>query len=130
MSVFVVKIGVMALGIGTGVVYALLFLSLYFEVFLLVSFLESMRTRTSTRRRILAHFPHVAIIVPCFNEGPVLRQTVAELLALGVSVVVVDDGSHHPVRPGIGDRPPRLLDSARGRCSSRAEDRIDVVRQN
>ena len=40
----------------------------------------------------------VFVIVPCFNEGPVLRQTVAELLALGVSVVVVDDGSHHPVR--------------------------------
>ena len=40
----------------------------------------------------------VFVIVPCFNEGPVIRQTIAELLALGVTVVVVDDGSRIPVR--------------------------------
>ncbi len=43
----------------------------------------------------------VFVIVPCFNEGPVIRQTIAELLPLGVTVVVVDDGSRLPVRqPG------------------------------
>jgi len=36
------------------------------------------------------------VIVPCYNEGPVLRETVCELLALGLQVVVVDDGSKEP----------------------------------
>jgi glycosyltransferase involved in cell wall biosynthesis len=34
------------------------------------------------------------VIVPAFNEGRVVRETVGQLLAAGLRVVVVDDGSH------------------------------------
>jgi peptidoglycan-N-acetylglucosamine deacetylase len=93
-----VKIAAMALEIGTGVMYTLLFLSLYFEVFLLVSFIESLRGKVTKRVRTIAHFPHVAIIVPCFNEMRTIASTMNSLLALDyprkkMEIIVVDDGS-------------------------------------
>ncbi|MCE9541428.1 glycosyltransferase family 2 protein [Candidatus Kaiserbacteria bacterium] len=84
---------------GSGVVFALLFLSLYFEVFLLVSFLErrfsTPKMRADARPESL---PDVAIIVPCFNEERALGASIESLLALEyprgkLSVIVVDDGS-------------------------------------
>lgn len=98
MTFFVVKIAAMALGIGTGVMYTLLFFSLYFEVFLLVAFIENMRSKQKTVRKAIAHFPTVAIIVPCFNESRTLGNTMRSLLALDyprkkIEFLIVDDGS-------------------------------------
>lgn len=80
--------------------YTFLFLCLFFEVFLLVSFLESRFTRT---KLAVAHvkdvaLPTVAIVVPCFNEGASLSGTLRSLLALSYprekfEILVVDDGS-------------------------------------
>lgn len=88
----------MAIDIGTGAMYALLFLSLYFEVFLLVSFIESLRGKKAGKSRAIAHFPSVAIIVPCFNEARTIASTMHSLLALDyprkkMEIIVVDDGS-------------------------------------
>lgn len=80
--------------------YVMLFISLYFEVFLLMSFLE----RSAARRGIVkssldpAALPHVAIVVPCHNEEKTLRGTMESLLALEypkekLEILVVDDGS-------------------------------------
>ena len=81
------------------VVYALLFISLYFEVFLLASFIER-RFRGAARQeeRPRAELPSVAIAVPCFNEGSTLASTVGSLLALDypaekLEILIVDDGS-------------------------------------
>lgn len=98
MTFFVIKIAVMAIGIDAGVMYALLFVSLYFEVFLLVSFIESVRGKTRIIRKTIGHFPHVAIIVPCFNEERTIASTMQSLLALDyprkkIELIVVDDGS-------------------------------------
>lgn len=38
----------------------------------------------------------VFVVIPVYNEGKVLADTVAELLKFGYSVVVVDDGSRVP----------------------------------
>lgn len=38
----------------------------------------------------------VFIVIPAYNETAVLRQTVEELLPLGFTIVVVDDGSYFP----------------------------------
>ena len=35
----------------------------------------------------------VIIVIPCYNEGDALKQSVQELIALNYEVVVVDDGS-------------------------------------
>lgn len=51
----------------------------------------------------------VFIIVPCFNESAVLRRTVEELLPLGHSVVVVDDGSAEPALRLVAGLPVHLL---------------------
>jgi glycosyltransferase involved in cell wall biosynthesis len=48
-------------------------------------------------------------VVPCFNEGAVLRNTVGELLAAGVSAVVVDDGSREPAAEVCAGLPVHLL---------------------
>ena len=88
-----------AIGMSTGIVYALLFLCLYFEIFLLVSFLERTFTRrTKTEHKDVNSFPRTAIIVPCFNEEKTIRSTLNSLLALTypqekLEIIVVDDGS-------------------------------------
>ncbi|OGG62016.1 hypothetical protein A3C21_00805 [Candidatus Kaiserbacteria bacterium RIFCSPHIGHO2_02_FULL_59_21] len=86
------------------VTYALLFASLYFEVFLLVSFLEKRAERRAARAKRGASaapepaLPSAAIVVPCFNEERGVASTLESLLALEypagrLELIVVDDGS-------------------------------------
>jgi len=81
---------------GTLGVYIFLFLALYFEVFLLVSFFEKRPLGKSSGRP--SRYPSVSIVVPCWNEEAALADTITSLLALDyprekLSVIVVDDGS-------------------------------------
>ena len=77
--------------------YPFLFLALYFEAFLLVTFLSrparEMRVRATSTRT-----PKVAVIVPCWNEESTVKGTADSLLALSypkdkLSIILVDDGS-------------------------------------
>lgn len=82
-------------------VYVLLFLTLYFEVFLLVTYFEDtseFSTTPTLRKRMPGKFPTVTIIVPAWNEGKTLLGTVHSILALKyppdrLSVFIIDDGS-------------------------------------
>jgi len=82
-------------------VYLCLFLALYFEVFLLISFLEKKphhKTALKPRR-----FPTVSIIVPAFNEERTIAATLTSLLGLEypkdkLDIMVVDDGSKDGTR--------------------------------
>lgn len=82
--------------IGALGLYVCLFIALYFEVILLISFFErkpSIKTNTLPKR-----YPSVAMIVPCYNEEKTLAGTIESLLALNypkdkLQIVVVDDGS-------------------------------------
>ena len=82
--------------IGEFGIYASLFLTLYFEVFLLISFFEK---RPRARSKDLpARYPAVAVLVPCFNEERTIAGTLESLLALEypaekLEILVVDDGS-------------------------------------
>ena len=83
--------------IDTGVIYVLLFISLYFEVFMLVAFLER-RFRSVGPALAIAHMPSVAIVVPCYNEEKTVTSTLLSLLALEypadkLEIIIVDDGS-------------------------------------
>ncbi len=84
---------------GSGVVFALLFLSLYFEIFLLIAFLQRRFTTLPTDRLMGARvLPKVAIVVPCYNEATTLAASLTSLLALHypkelLEIIVVDDGS-------------------------------------
>lgn len=81
------------------VTYSLLFISLFFEVFLLVSFLQKRFERKIVRNyRPASMLPSVAIVVPCFNEERGIVSTLASLVSLRYpsgkfEIIVVDDGS-------------------------------------
>jgi cellulose synthase/poly-beta-1,6-N-acetylglucosamine synthase-like glycosyltransferase len=78
----------------------LLFIGLYWESFLLVTFLSKPAREGRSRKPHTNNetAPPVAIIVPCFNEEKTVGGTVESLLALDyphdkLSFVLVDDGS-------------------------------------
>jgi cellulose synthase/poly-beta-1,6-N-acetylglucosamine synthase-like glycosyltransferase len=78
--------------------YPFLFLSLYFQVLLLLSFFEGKRKIKKEEHRGTKEFPTVTIAVPCWNEEKTLAGTLDSLLKLDyphdkLSIVVVDDGS-------------------------------------
>ncbi|MDB5225796.1 MAG: hypothetical protein JWL87_748 [Candidatus Adlerbacteria bacterium] len=77
-------------------VYMALFLALYFEVFLLISFFE--KRPLARTGELPKTYPTTTIIVPCWNEGGTIGGTLESLLALDypedrLSIMVVNDGS-------------------------------------
>ena len=79
------------------IVYPFLFAALYFEVFLLLTFLSG-PARERRNRPLSTATPTVAMIVPCWNEEQGIASTIESLLALDypedkLSVVVINDGS-------------------------------------
>ena len=83
--------------IDSAAVYTLLFISLYFEVFMLVAFLER-KFAPQTAFAIPKRLPKVAIVVPCYNEEKTVTGTLRSLVALEypsdlLEIIVVDDGS-------------------------------------
>jgi cellulose synthase/poly-beta-1,6-N-acetylglucosamine synthase-like glycosyltransferase len=87
--------------------YPFIFLALFFEVFLLITFLSEPARERRARPRA-AHSPKVAVIVPCWNEQNTIQGTVESLLALDypadkLQIVLVDDGST--------DNTPAVMDS-------------------
>jgi cellulose synthase/poly-beta-1,6-N-acetylglucosamine synthase-like glycosyltransferase len=87
--------------IGSAGVYICLFLALYFEVFLMISFFEKIPQKKTMRKP--NYYPSVSMVVPCFNEGKTLAETVESLLSLEypkdkLEVLVIDDGSTDDTR--------------------------------
>lgn len=79
------------------IVYILLFISLFYEVFLLMTFIEH-RKKVKTSPAVLTHYPTVTIIVPCYNEERTLAKTLNSLLTIDypkdkLSIFAIDDGS-------------------------------------
>ena len=85
--------------ISSVVFYILTFLSVYVQVFFLITFLENREkiiTRNGTTK--LTKYPKVTIIVPSWNEEKTIYKTVRSLLDLNypkdkVEIFLVDDGS-------------------------------------
>ena len=76
--------------------YVCLFIALYFEVFLMISFFEKKPSKKDSS--LPARYPTVSMLVPCFNEEKTLAGTIESLLAMHypkdkLEVVVIDDGS-------------------------------------
>ncbi len=92
--------------VGAFGVYVCLFIALYFEVFLLISFFEKRPAQKSPARPM--YFPSASMIVPCYNEEKTLVHTVKSLLALDypkdkLEIYIVDDGSKDGTR-AIGEQ--------------------------
>src|SRR3989338_9600069 len=78
-----------------------LFCSLYFEIFMLITYLESRKTlygRIKAPTSPDAQFPGVTIIVPCYNEEKTAAKTIESLLHLDypkdkLHIMAINDGS-------------------------------------
>ncbi|HSE34673.1 MAG TPA: glycosyltransferase [Candidatus Paceibacterota bacterium] len=91
--------------ISTTLTFVVLFFTLYFEVFLLFTFIQDRKAfRTSEPEKVPrnplddAKLPTATIIVPAWNEENTLSGTVRSLLSLDyprekLSIVIVNDGS-------------------------------------
>ena len=81
--------------------YPFLFIAIFFESFVLVTFLSQPARTARARRAARADdpaLPAVAIIVPCLNEGETVAATADSLLALQypqekLEILLVDNGS-------------------------------------
>ena len=79
------------------VLYVFLFITLYFQIFLLVSFFEKKKGGKKQEIHIIKYLS-TTIIVPCYNEESTVERTIESLLDLNypkdkLTIMVVDDGS-------------------------------------
>ncbi|MHB1770091.1 MAG: glycosyltransferase family 2 protein, partial [Minisyncoccota bacterium] len=79
------------------VAYPFLFIAIFFESFVLVTLLSE-PARATRRRSMSTATPHVAVIVPCYNEASTVAATCDSLLALDypkekLEIILVNDGS-------------------------------------
>lgn len=75
--------------------HIVVFLSLYFEIFFLLSYMGRKKMTDTT---IDAYLPPVTILIPCFNEEKSVVGTVNSVLDLNypkanMQIIVIDDGS-------------------------------------
>lgn len=79
--------------------YVLIFMSVYVQVFFLITFLENRKKIIVRNEGIkLAKYPSVTIVVPSWNEEKTIYKTVRSLLSLNypkdkVKIFLIDDGS-------------------------------------
>ncbi len=55
------------------------------------------------------HHKKVVVVIPVYNEGPVIRQVITSLLKITSTIIVVDDGSAIPVIKQLHGLPVVLL---------------------
>lgn len=84
--------------ISNVIVHILIFISLYFEIFLLVTFFENNEKIKSIKDYTRKNFPSVSVIVPCYNEESVIAKTILSILKLDypknkLDILIVNDGS-------------------------------------
>src|ERR1035437_4984279 len=83
----------------TAIFYVFSFISVYIQIFFLMTFLEKRRHIVHNPDNLeLLFYPTVTIAVPCYNEEETINKTVESLLALDypkdkIKIFLVDDGS-------------------------------------
>lgn len=78
--------------------YPFLFLSMYFQIILLLSFFENSKKIRKEEKQDINNFPTVTIAVPCWNEEKTLAKTIDSLLDLNYpedkyKIYIVDNNS-------------------------------------
>lgn len=85
-------------GVPEAIILGIIFISLFFQVFILITFFEKKETKLTKNKKGSPTLFSVCIIVPIWNEEKTLRGTLQSLLALDypkdkLEILVVDDGS-------------------------------------
>lgn len=81
------------------ILYVFLFVTLYLEVFFLITFFEErLKLAVKSSSTKLSYYPSATIIVPCWNEEKTVSKTVDSLLRLHypkdkLKIFIIDDGS-------------------------------------
>ncbi|TSC70000.1 MAG: Glycosyltransferase involved in cell wall bioproteini [Parcubacteria group bacterium Gr01-1014_46] len=84
------------------ITYFFLFISLNFEIFILITYFENRKEIKAEKKAQsnvkLKKYPSVTIIVPCWNEETTVSKTIHSLLNLDypkdkLKIMVIDDGS-------------------------------------
>jgi len=82
--------------------YVFLFITLYFQIFFLVTFLDNSDVFSHSKRKEKEEkkydFPVVSLIIPCWNEEKTVVSTVESIQKLNypqdkIEIIMVDDGS-------------------------------------
>ena len=85
--------------ISSSIMCVFLFCSLYFEIFLLITYIEKRKhIKTEYLKMVGKKWPSATIVVPCWNEKNTVIATVNSLLDLDypknkLTIMVIDDGS-------------------------------------
>ena len=83
----------------TYIFYVFSFISVYVQIFFLVTFLEKRKHIVHNPEHLdLAFYPTVTVAVPCYNEEATIEKTVKSLMALDypkdkIKLFLIDDGS-------------------------------------
>lgn len=83
----------------TAIFYVFSFISVYVQIFFLITFLEKRRHIVHNPENLeLETYPTVTIAVPCYNEEATIDKTVKSLLSLDypkdkIKIFLIDDGS-------------------------------------
>lgn len=85
-------------GAPEAIILGIIFISLFFQVFLLITFFEKKDNKLTKAKKGGPTLFSVCIIVPVWNEERTLRGTLESLLALNypkdkLEILVIDDGS-------------------------------------
>lgn len=85
-------------GVPEAIILGIIFVSLFFQVFILITFFENKENKSLKSKKGSPTFFSVCIIVPVWNEERTLRGTLESLLALNypkdkLEILVIDDGS-------------------------------------
>ena len=81
------------------ILYVLIFLSVYVQVFFIYTFFENRKKIKVRKEEIsLSQYPSVTIIVPCWNEEFTVSDTIKSLLNIRypkdkLKIMIIDDGS-------------------------------------
>ena len=106
------------------IAYPFLSLAIFFEAFMLVTFLSDPARKARLRKTTVeGPLPRVALIIPCYNEEESIDSTMRATLALDypagkLEVILVNDGSKDntlaKMREYAGDSRVRIIDQANG----------------
>jgi glycosyltransferase involved in cell wall biosynthesis len=66
---------------------------------------RSFHLSAGRQAQVLMRTEDVYVIIPAYNEGSVIRETIASLIPYGYSIVVVDDGSAVPASQFLAGQP-------------------------
>ncbi len=83
----------------TFIFYIFSFLSVYVQIFFLMTYLEKRRHIVHNPEHLeLSYYPTVTVAIPCYNEEETIDKTVKSLMALNypkdkIKIFLIDDGS-------------------------------------